>query len=147
MAMSYNNLGCFLSELGENDKARECCERSLSIGLKLFGEEHADVANSRDSLGDVLVALELHDEAEQQYLLAAEAGNAGSMLSLGRRWVRADEDAELEQGATWLQRAAEAGNEEAAGLLEGLEELDPLAQANAVRERLEAESEGSGEEA
>ena len=113
------------------------------------------MASTRDVLGDVLVALEHYDDAEQQYLLAAEAGNVWSMQSLGHRWVRVDGDAKREQGAIWLQRAAEAGNEEAAGLpegllegfLESLEGLDPLARAKAVRELLEPESQESGEEA
>ena len=47
----------------------------------------------------------------------------------------------------WLQRATEAGNEEAARLIEGLDELAPLAQADAIRERLEAESEEDSEQA
>ncbi len=98
------------------------------------------MARTRYLLADVFVTLERFDEAVEQYQLAADAGNHWSMCTLGRWGVYADEDADLTDGITWLERAAEAGNEDAAALLEGLDDPDPVVRARAVRERLEEEN-------
>ncbi len=130
-----------LKAIGE-EPTREGLRDTPRRVARMYAELFSGIGLDPRAAIDTVFEEERHDDAVQQYRLAAEAGNAWSMLTLGRLGVRAEDDAGMADGVTWLQRAAEAGNETAAGLLEGLEELDPLARAHAVRERLDAEEEG-----
>ncbi len=92
-------------------------------------------------MGDALASLKRSDDAEKQYRLAAEAGNARSMHTIGRRGVLGKDEGHQREGIAWLERAAEAGNREAAQLLEGLAGLGLLEQVKIICQRTKANSE------
>ena len=94
IAITYNNIGSFLSELGKNALAIEYFEKTLSIEEKVLGTNHPSVAktyiniaNSYEQQRDYPAALQLYQEAlhivlkvmgENNHLAASCYGHIGS---------------------------------------------------------------------
>ncbi len=58
---SYNNIGLTYNHLGQYDKALEFNQKSLTIELQVFGENHPDIATSYYNIGLVYENLEQYD--------------------------------------------------------------------------------------
>jgi tetratricopeptide (TPR) repeat protein len=65
--MPLNNLANVYYRLGDYAKATEFHERALAIKLKIFGEEHADTADSLNNLGSVYQDLGDDAKAKEFY--------------------------------------------------------------------------------
>jgi len=76
VAMSWNNLGLALEELERYEEALACYERSIEIGLELYGESH-QVADAYTFRGRVYTRQEHYLEAEADYRKALELRRGG----------------------------------------------------------------------
>ncbi len=67
VAMTLNNLGVTLTQLGRHEEAIEKYQRSLQLHIALEGEGHPDTAHAEHNLGYVLRRQGRYAEAEQHY--------------------------------------------------------------------------------
>ena len=68
----YNHIGKSLDSLGKYDEALENHQKGLEICLKMYGENHSDVATSHNNIGLSLDSLGKYDEALEYYRKALE---------------------------------------------------------------------------
>jgi hypothetical protein len=50
--LSYNKIGTTYGELGDPNKAFDYLQKSLAIRIRLFGDNHADVAESYSNIAN-----------------------------------------------------------------------------------------------
>ena len=69
---AYRNIGNVYDSQGRYEEALFHHQKALEVFLALFGQEHPDVAKSRNGIGNVLVRMGKHEEALVQYQKALE---------------------------------------------------------------------------
>ncbi len=71
MAASYGNMGVALEKTGKYGELLEMHTKSLEINFRVHGDNHSDVAASKENTGLVLKAMGKKSEAKQMFTEAA----------------------------------------------------------------------------